>query len=750
MNKFRFIILWLTIFSFLSVFAEEVGDIYSISYPDLTEINFGPCFIGDSLVSDFMLDNKSGRRFLVNPVSPSFAISRSPKEKINDEFRSFRSYQNNFPISIAPNSFADVHIQFKADTNTVIFPTGWYNAVLELGFLDDADTGTVLQKTFDLKAKKTKKFIDGFEDVLFFDSVYVNPPLPIEKVWRVKSTKIDDITILTQKFTLISQKLTLDEFLPEFYSVNPNFRRKSEIINWNLSYSPLNLGSDTGIVELIYKPFPESYPDSIQSASVTTIGTGVMQDLKLVSANFQISGDTIFVGNQPANKPFSLSAQIYNNGNIPFGSINEKLLSETEFEAIYKNKLTDKKHLLPKDTSSINLEIIVNDLGNFTLQYQLESDIIFRNIKFPPFDAKLKTFYIVGKSVEPVIQLLNDTVDFEKVYHYLPYCESSKDTTIFINNTGNDTLIISKIEIINQIPNFSFSTENPEIKIYPYGRKSIQIIFEPTLSQNYSADMIIHNNSAKSKYIIHLKGSSSTPAATSIHIDSIKAKPGSVLHIPILIDSNIVFANEFKDTLVYNRSLLHYAGYITENTASTLPIEFIEVSETLDGRLYLHIKKPGKSRFQQNKSLIILQFNTFLGNAQSTEIAFSSPRFSNEICEFALNLPKSNIQNGVFSIDSICGINLKAFPKIVKINSIFPNPVEDKLNLNFECLVPIEIDFRIYDIFGNIVKKLSKQSFASGPNQITFDLNGFQPGNYYIRILDSEMQTSTIQFILSK
>jgi hypothetical protein len=462
-----------------------------------------------------------------------------------------------------------------------------------------------------------------------------------------------------------------------------------------------------------------------------------VQDLRLITSNYKISGDTIYVGEIKANQDFLVSGQILNIGNLPFGTLSEVILSyDIEMTSKFTEKVAENNHLKPMDTAGFAINVNLKHYGYFALEYKIESDISTRKISFPPSETKFKTIYIVGNSVEPIIQTYSDTLDFGNLYLYLPYCESSKDTSLILLNPGNDTLRISKIEITNQIPNFSFSTDISSLKVSPGGKKSIELKFEPTLAMNYSADLVIHSNAVKSKYIIKLKGISTTPAVTSVKIDSIHGKPGSIVEIPIKVDSNVVYANEFSDTLYYNRSLLHYVGFSTENTASTLPLKDIDIHELDDGKLFLHILKQPKSRFARKKELIILKFKSFLGNARSTEISFTKPHFSNEICDYALNLPKGNIVNGTFVTDSVCGIDLKAFPKVITITKVYPNPNSGMVNLDMIIHDKSEIKFEMYDSFGNMIFIADFEALQVGEVTKSLEFGDFPTGIYYLKISD--------------
>jgi hypothetical protein len=745
-------IIILLYFLFVRANSTEIGKIYSIDYPNLTEINFGPCFVGDSINSRFILENYSDLKYIIYGVKPTYSIyNYFVNDPLNEEFRSFHEIQVSFPLSIPPKSTNNLIIQYRADTNIAINPLGYYNAYLQIGYGVEPDTSIALSQLFHLFAKKTNKFIDGYEDLIVFDSTYINPPVGTLKKWRVKSTFQDSITIDEQKFSLLSQKLTQDEFFPLLYPINPTFRKKGEIIEWSISYLPQNMGRDTGMITLKYHPLPKQYPDSTQTAFVKVIGTGVKQELKLVSSNYSIKGDTIYLGDITTSQDIKINGKLLNLGNIPFNSINEEIVNpDILFNYSFNKRLIENRnYLMPDSTSSFEFELALKQKGSFVLKYEISSDIENRGFNYVPAGVSKKIIYIVGRAIQSEIQVQSDTIDFDRVYYYLPYCPSSKDTTFLIRNSGNDTLIIENIEFKNQYPTFAFSTEEQTLKILPNSTEKITIHFEPIIIQNYTAEMVLHNNSPLRQYKIYLKGTSTVPATTNLYIDTIKGKPGSIIEVPIKIDSNIVYANQFKDTIFYNRSILHYVGYKIENTAIEQPISQLSITEDIEGKLAINIQKPPKTRFKDNNKFIILLFKVFLGNAKSTAISFIDPLFGNEICDYALNLPKANVKNGLFITDSICGINLKVYPQKVVLLSAYPNPASDIIHCDFSIFEKTPLRFTIFNSMGELMYETAEEIYETGNYSKSFNLINYNSGIYNLRIFANNTIFSH-QFLILK
>lgn len=733
--------------------SQDIGKIYSVDYPADSVINFGPIYVGDSIALAFQLENLSNNPLIIYEVMPTFGILRDPNETFTDEFRSFKNIAPVFPINISTLSNTILQIQYNAGTNLFTSPLGWYHAFMQVGFSNTPDTNLLYSRMFFLIAKKTNKALDGYEDVLNFDSVYINSPVKESILWRVKSVQKDSVPLIDQNFTLLSAKLTYDEFFPQFYSINPMFRNKNEIINWTFEYAPLDMGVDTGYVELVFKPYSDIFPDSIQATTCKLYGVGVKQDIRLNAVNYDFRNDTIFLGNIPTNKLLKINAQIKNYGNIPFNSVDEQITADdlTFIGNILKKLKDNPASIKQNGTGEFSVECKIMESGNFSIRYEITSDIAQRKIKQTPASANTVVFYIVGKAIEPRIAVSSNMIQFPTIYQYLPYCESLSDTTLIIRNLGNDTLHINQILIENEQPRFTFITNKTDLSISPNSIDSIKITFSPIFSRVFTGDLLLISNSGNNidTTKIELMGASVAPTSTSISIGNYKGKPGSIIEIPIIVDSNIVYASNFSDTLYYNHSILQYIGYKNQGTASEQPIEDILISENTDGYLTVNIRKPKSSRFSNNKTLIKLLFQIYLGNAQSTLISFFNPRFGNEYCDYALRLPEENIKSGIFEIDSVGGIELKAYPiekPIIQIISLTPDPVNEDINIKLWSDEETVLDYEIYDYYGNMILYNDVGKINPGEYNIKQDFS-FASTGMYILVLHSDAIPIYKQFI---
>lgn len=81
---------------------------------------------------------------------------------------------------------------------------------------------------------------------------------------------------------------------------------------------------------------------------------------------------------------------------------------------------------------------------------------------------------------------------------------------------------------------------------------------------------------------------------------------------------------------------------------------------------------------------------------------------------------------------SVTGISSEAIAPVV---TLFPNPANDKLNLNLSALKDPIVSIEIIDLQGKLAKQIDKIEFSSNP---TIDIADLSKGNYILKINSTE------------
>lgn len=723
--------------------AQLSGKVYWNNNPSLNYVNLGPCFIKDSLKTKFIAENNGSDSLQILPVAPTFIIYANSLELTPDQFREFEGPTNvTLPLTLNQNiKKREIEIgYFPGDTSA--FPSGRKIANFKLGLLEHNTLNLVESDSFLIAVQKTPYYIWGFETEIDFDSVYVLPTTAKSEIWKVKSTWKDNITIEEQDLEYLSPITSQDEFTFSNFSTKPEFTSKYQVIDWNISYFPLNTGADSAILRLNYYPEKSSYPDSIDYAWVKMKGVGVQHDLRIVNANVDFRTDTIFLGDIKLNSTHLINLEIENNGNLPFGALNQAVFKEhnksidSNFKII--KALAENSNLDIENNQDLIIEYSPDETGIKLARYIVKSDLENREIYGVPSSENEVVFYIKANVVAPEISLPNDTIYFGNVIVNSIDCPSFADTVFTVKNIGNEILRINDIKFI---PENNFSISDRFVEILPNSSFNFKIFFSASGNdvKEYSADMqIIYMNGEKPDTVhITLIANGVPPISGILSIPNINSQPGRIIAIPILLKdaeeifSPISYATSFETRLTFDYTLLRYRNRTSIGSASEGSV--IEILNPNYGELIINIDN-GNDYFNPNDTIIKLFFDTYLGESISTPIAFSESEtfLSNDNCKKAVRV-EGNINSGIFSLDSVCGLEYKAVPRksgLLKVHDIFPNPVNNYFELEFNLPFKSDINITIINSFGIKIDEFNEKQMPAGNYVVKFNSDSFNSGYY--------------------
>jgi hypothetical protein len=718
------------------------AEIIPLIKPDNRIINMGPCLIQDSIRANFILKNTGLKALFMEPLIPSFYLGAIPND-LSDNFRRF-SRITDLPKIFPANNTDTMTIQFNSN-DTIITKPGWHSALLGLSFLkNDARKDPPISKidTFFLKVKKTTKYFDGFDDYINFDSVYVNPTNNKTMEWRGRNVYKYSIFIKNREFINISQPNSKNEF--KFNENIIDLKVISDgIVNWTATYSPNDIGIDSLYMKVNFNPIP----DSLDSINIMVLGTGVQQKLKIYSSNYDYSGDTILVGKVRADVKHAILFSLKNTGNIPINSFNEELIDELSGMTAKDFKLTipfkDKKgYLYPDSSKAIFIEYNPKNLGAFLIKYVITTDLTERNIYGVPESQKYSILYLKGSVVSPKLAVSDKNIDFGNIMINKSDCPAARDTILRISNAGNENLIISMVDVKPPYPESNFNISASNFELAPNQDTTIVITFignSGTIGV-FSADLRIvsNQNIPSDTTIISLKAKGISPLTGNLSIsDNITAKPGTSIEVPILLKYDLikpsVFANRFTTDFSYNQTMLKYQGVKTLGSASEGSANHGDNGEIVNKNyISIDLQMPPGSYFKSSDTVALLRFDTFLGDAISSELAFSKPKFGDKNCDEVFGL---NIINGIFTTDSVCGIEFKAVPKPKSkyYIKVIQNLQSDN-EVHYEISMPVKLvnALDLYDSFGNKIQNIFEAELAAGIYSSYLNTENLNSGVYYL------------------
>jgi hypothetical protein len=721
--------------------AQEV-EVYNEFFPDKDTIDLGMCLVNDSLFTSFMIKNNSGVKLVLGDQTPSYVLQI--RQGNLDEF--------------VPNKLPSTFWDFLAGTTRQYtlkyyalnyFPLGRKTVTLRIGLYDPAvisdpqnDEDLTFFKDFVITCLKTDKFIDCYDKTVFFDSVYVNPIDTIRYFWKLVNTSKNFLQIEEQRFKMLSP-IPVDTEITVVQRTEPvDFPSNKTTKEWQINYYPLDKLQDSATFQVMYKPEPVAQPEKWDSVSVKIYGTGVEQKLTLFDSDYDFRNDTIFIGDVRVGAKATIKGIMLNEGNIPFGSIAQDILNIEDNEpsahfSLIKGLNSHNAHIRPQSTDTFSFDFSPKDIGTITARFVIKSDLAGRKIRGVPKSALTRTIYITGRGIEARINTVSREIDFGSIVIH-PECPTSSDTSVFIANNGNAELVISAIELEPSPPS-PFEITPQTLTIMPYSQELVNIKFSTEAQPvgvefNWKMNIISNAKIGNDTFAITLKAMGIEPMPMLVSIPKAKAKPGTRIALPILVEKDkINYSSEFSTDLLYDNTLLRYINYSKLSTAAENAQTPLIFETTSEGKLSIQLKMPNvaEMNFLPKDTLILLYFDSYLGSQLSTPVSIINPVFGDGICSKVLT---PVITNGTFTLDSVCGLSWKAVPHPEAdfvFEKIYPNPASDEIE--FEFTQPVERLARvvIFNNYGEEIMELVDKILKKGDYSYKADLTGLPSGTYF-------------------
>lgn len=712
-------------------------------------IDMGMCVVGDSLETLFNIFNLTNKPVKIGGNDYTFSI-----EKITDDPNDLTPLEffgpRDLPKIIDNNSSSTIKIKYVPYPISPQFPVGKKIVRLRLGVFDpnvkqfpDSLGDLVRMREFILIARKSSSHLDTYEQLIDFDSVWVNPKDTLKRWLTLQNNSplpIDVDSIIFHRS--INAEIWLEK--KQIPLVIERYRSGDERQRWLIQYFPKNLGKDTALIVFRYKhPF---IPDSNLFIQAVIRGVGVIQkiDLKNVEGA-QIVDDIIDFGAIPIDTTREVTFFIQNNGNMPFGILNQNIIDFYTNQKIYSfffsDSLRQTRHLYPTELDSFKIVFRPNGTDTFLAKIVFYSDLPVRKINGYPDSVRRVEFYIRGIGLAPKIAVDSKNIDLGNIIiNNFEGCPSFRDTIVKIYNNGNYVLRVDSIRLDPPYPQTPFRIYENRFDIPPYSSKALRIRFDSIATNigTYSAKLVLVSNFSKisDTVTIHLVANGVLPDPINISIpNQTMFKPGTNISIPILVTRfRVNRAKEYEDTIKYNPTVLRYAGFSLVNTASSNAEEVRIDEDRNNGKLAILVRTRWNQTFLSTDTLMKINFQTFLGDEISSRINFLATRFGDGICSRVL-MPYSS--GGEIVLDSLCGISSKLFNGengIFRLDDISPNPANGQINLNLEIAFPVHTSLSIYNFAGFEVEKILDGVIEPNVYKLEVPLSGLAPGVYFIRM----------------
>ncbi len=221
--------------------------------------------------------------------------------------------------------------------------------------------------------------------------------------------------------------------------------------------------------------------------------------------------------------------------------------------------------------------------------------------------------------------------------------------------------------------------------------------------------------------------------------DDLKAKPGEVFELKFYLSNSRNLSKDVHKSIsvfiTYNASLFEP----WENTPKGI---FNPITKTRSIRID---NLPVIENVSNKIEIASFKFRAMLGTDETTKITIDSAIVQNGYVAF-------NLKNGFFTLDGLCkdGPATRLFNPYSNqlLVSIYPNPINNHINLNLELNENQKINISILDIFGRQVLEVIDAECKSGVHNFLIDVSQLNSNMYFVVLkTNNEIITQAIQII---
>lgn len=286
---------------------------------------------------------------------------------------------------------------------------------------------------------------------------------------------------------------------------------------------------------------------------------------------------------------------------------------------------------------------------------------------------------------------------------------SKDDKIIITNNSKRDFIITGNTPI--SLPFRIIGNPYP-VKVNKGDTVEIPVRYTPVDSENDTSYIYFNIEPCNIIDSIKIDGIFE-PATASLKIDTIEGHPGDIIIVPIILSNqeNIQLskATYLKTDLSFNQSILlplDYNKQLINDESAKITIDNLPVSTII------------------GDTLAKIRFIVGLGNAEECNLSLSNAKATGGTLDI-------NLFNGLFRLLGVCH---EGGPRLIYGNSAItiickPNPVNNKVEFDFETFEDGYTELFITDILGNKVHTVFESS-VHGKYSIESDLSLLSKGVY--------------------
>ena len=623
---------------------------------------------------------------------------------------------------------------YKADHSP--FPVDSLAQIRFVIDVDDAQTQRpIMRRIFICSGVKTNRLIATDQRVVSFDSVFISDGCSSSRTATLYGVTEANVAIEAQRVrpmtpVLGPHEITIDTFPDvEFAGINT--------VSWKCRYKPVNLGIDAVEFSVLY----DNQADPSDSVvRVVLQGVGVSQDFALrgirqIGSSLiggGIRGDTIDLGMLPVisdSSKVAIAMQSIGNIGVGVDSVVFSPISGQVNEFFLRRGLSKWLPATMSDTIHVAFAPDVASAASVA-RLRIYTNLGRRYISCVP-EASVVKEYIVVASRQQAFSVESGTLAYGRVVR-TKGCDAFAERTITLRNNSNLECVIDSVTV-DPLSGGARLQGLSGVVVPPRSSVSATCEFTPSYAGEHTGTVTLWLNTKQKTLVIPY--SAQVVDAEPVELSAAgeyRAKPGSRIRIAVRSTNKIVSGiQRARIYLEANPTLLQYVDAIQQGTASEGAL--VNIGD-ISGGVVIDIEQD--AGMIARDTLVLLDFNTYLGDSASTAIVVGEYSTLGTIaCPDALPLIRSH---GRFTLDSLCGLSYKTRTASSGLRgSLFPNPSSGYTNLIVESALQNATRIEIIDGFGRnvrsehvkvndgvLLRHLDVSALPSGQYTVVIECNG--------------------------
>ena len=429
---------------------------------------------------------------------------------------------------------------------------------------------------------------------------------------------------------------------------------------------------------------------------------------------------------------------------------NNSLFGDLKIQEIrFKNNKSNSDFSFVANPNLKNIDVLSNGELNLNLIFKptkngFQSDtleIIADNVEGPDPVNFIKTEVILEGNTNTIDNLVFEDISFGNTF----LCANPQKSVTIDNQSGSGKITFT-VAKINNSSDFEIVLPN-SLEVLNGQTSSFDIIYTPQNSGTHNETIEVSFSDGR-KGTFGISGESTTiPFKSTFKNKNELLTPGNLANIGFVSNfdsenygeiSTIIYTLKFDPTFFRADK-----NPFTTDLGDTKWSWTVDISNQSEGVLIITGKSNDKSLEKPKKINNSLNLQTYLADKTETFITVDTKIDNN--CVIAETDTTTIKYQGCLIDNRIITISDNTF----YVKELTPNVMSTSQELNYGLGFDCEVDIKLYDIMGNLINDLGKETQKQGEHKVLLPIEQIPNGMYYIQLYAGPF-VKNIKFIINK